>query len=154
MDLLKHLKTESVSRLNPTAPWQVHPTQPVQDAVRLMKDKKVGCVLVCVDRRVVGIFTERDLMKRVLARNQALTMPVGDVMTLDPAAVQPKEPIAHAIRVMQKGGYRHLPVVVDGKPIGILSVRKIMHYLVEHFPATVYNLPPLPQHGTTRREGA
>ena len=43
---------------------------------------------------------------------------------------------------MEEGGYRHLPVVVDDRPVGILSVKRIVHYLVEHFPATVYNLPP------------
>ncbi len=55
---------------------------------------------------------------------------------------------------MEEGGYRHLPVVVDDKPVGILSVKRIVHYLVEHFPATVYNLPPYSQAFLPRREGA
>ena len=55
---------------------------------------------------------------------------------------------------MEEGGYRHLPVVVDDKPVGILSVKRIVHYLVEHFPATVYNLPPGFQTFLPRREGA
>jgi hypothetical protein len=55
---------------------------------------------------------------------------------------------------MQKGGYRHLPVVIDDKPVGILSVKRIVHYLVEHFPTMVYNLPPHSPPTPPRREGA
>jgi CBS domain-containing protein len=154
MDLARNLKTEPVARLNPTPPWYVLPTQTVAEAVQLMRDKKVGCVLVCVERRVVGIFTERDLMRRVLAAGKPLTTPVGECMTREPVTVSPREPISCAIKRMQKGGYRHLPVVIDGRPVGVLSVKRIVHYLVEHFPATIYNLPPNPRAVQQKREGA
>jgi len=56
---------------------------------------------------------------------------------------------------MEEGGYRHLPVVdVTGKPLGVLSVKRIVHYLAEHFPATVYNLPPDPSSVPQSAEGA
>ena len=59
------------------------------------------------------------------------------------------------IRRMEQGGYRHLPVVDEAnRPVGILSVRRIVHYLVEHFPSTVYNLPPDPRTFPQEREGA
>jgi len=154
MDLARNLKVESVSRLHPTPPWQVAPTQSVADAVQLMRDKKVGCVLVCADERVVGIFTERDLTRRVLAPARPLTLPIVDFMTPNPVTLHPKDSISTAIKRMEEGGYRHLPVVVDGKPVGILSVKRIVHYLVEHFPATIYNLPPDPQAIQHKREGA
>jgi signal-transduction protein with cAMP-binding, CBS, and nucleotidyltransferase domain len=155
MDLARNLKHETVSRLNPTPAWHVHPTQPVADAVQLMRNKKVGCVLVCVDRRVVGIFTERDLMRCVMALGKPLSLPVGECMTPNPVTVRRTDTIGTAVKRMQKGGYRHLPVVVDDdKPVGILSVKRIVHYLVEHFPATVYNLPPHPQALPQKREGA
>jgi CBS domain-containing protein len=144
MDLARNLKVESVSRLRPTPAWHVRPEQTVTDAVALMRDKQVGCVLVCVDRNIVGIFTERDLMRRVLAPGRDLATPVAECMTPDPVAVDPMDPIGVAIRRMIEGGYRHLPVVHDGRPLGILSVKRIVRYLVEHFPSTVYNLPPDP----------
>jgi CBS domain-containing protein len=153
MDIGRNLKIESVSRLQPTPPWQVAPTQSVFEATALMREKSVGCVLVCQESKVVGIFTERDLLRRVLAQDKPLSAPVSESMTYEPVSVHPKDPIATAIRRMEEGGYRHLPVVVDGKPVGILSVKRIVHYLVEHFPATVYNLPPCSQ-STHRREGA
>ena len=154
MDLARNLKVESVSRLNPTPPWHVAPDQTVAEAVELMREKSTGCVLVCVGRRLVGLFTERDLMRRVMAVEKPLTSLVGDCMTPNPVTVHPKDSIAAAVRKMEEGGYRHLPVVVDDKPVGLLSVKRIVHYLVEHVPATVYNLPPDTPTAPPKREGA
>jgi len=155
MNLAKNLKIDSVSRLYPTPPRQVVPSQTVAAAAALMRQERVGCLLVCQDERVIGIFTERDLMKRVLAAGKPLTVPVAECMTPNPVVVHPKEPIAAAVRRMEEGGYRHLPVVdEDGRAVGILSVKRIVHYLVEHFPGTVYNLPPDPNHVPNEREGA
>ena len=142
MDLARSIKIDSVSRLRPTPAWNLTPDQSVADAVALMRAKNVGCVLVCLHGRVIGIFTERDLMRRVLAPNRPLTTPLADCMTPQPVVVDPKESISVAIRRMIEGGYRHLPVVHDGMPQGILSVKRIVHYLVEHFPSTIHNLPP------------
>jgi CBS domain-containing protein len=154
MDLARNLKVESVSRLHPTPPRMLRSTETVADAVALMRQEQVGCVLVCDERDIVGIFTERDLMRRVVAPGKPLTTPLSECMTPDPVTVHPKEPIGSAVRRMEEGGYRHLPVVDGGKPIGILSVKRIVHYLVEHFPGTVYNLPPDPGAVQQEREGA
>jgi CBS domain-containing protein len=154
MDLARNLKVESVSRLNPNPPFQVAPAQTVAEAVALMRQEDVGCLLVCHEGRVVGIFTERDLMRRVLAQGKSLSLSVAECMTPDPVTVQSKEPIGLAVRRMEEGGYRHLPVVDNGKPVGVLSVKRIVHYLVEHFPGTVYNLPPDPGMIQHEREGA
>jgi len=155
MDLARNLKIDSVSRLHPTPPLHVHPTCTIAQAVALMRQEQVGCVLVCEANRVVGIFTDRDLMRRVLAEGKPLTSPVGECMTSRPVVVHPKEPIGAAVRRMEEGGYRHLPVVDEaGRPLGVLSVKRIVHYLVEHFPATIYNLPPDPDVIPHEREGA
>jgi CBS domain-containing protein len=76
-------------------------------------------------------------------------------MTPNPEQVHPKDSIAAALRRMEEGGYRHLPVVNEwGQPLGVLSVKQIVHYLVEHFPTTIYNLPPDPGAVPQEREGA
>jgi CBS domain-containing protein len=155
MDLARNLKIDSVSRLNPTPPLQIGPRQPVAEAVALMRQANVGCVLVTQGQRLLGIFTERDLMRRVLADARPLSLPVADFMTPDPVAVRPKDPVGVAVRLMEEGGYRHLPVVNEkGCPVGVLSVKEIVHYLVEHFPATIYNLPPDPGAVPQSPEGA
>ncbi|HVS34507.1 MAG TPA: CBS domain-containing protein [Gemmataceae bacterium] len=155
MELARNLKVDSVSRLHPTAPLRVAPDQTIGDAVRLMRDRRVGCLLVCRDDRLVGVFTERDLLRRVLAVGLPLSTHVADCMTVDPVVVGPKEAIGVAVRRMEEGGYRHLPVVDEaGRPVGVLSVKRIIHYLAEHFPATVRNQPPDPASYPTRPEGA
>ena len=64
-------------------------------------------------------------------------------MTPDPETVAPRDPIRLAVRKMKAGGHRHLPVVDEaGRPVGIVSVKGVVQYLVEHYPAAVYNQPP------------
>jgi CBS domain-containing protein len=155
MDLARNLKIDSVSRLHPTAPRQIAPEQPIRAAVELMQAEKVGCLLVVAEGKLVGIFTERDLLVRVLAAGMPLTTAVADGMTTDPVTVQMKDPISLAVRRMVQGGYRHLPVVdAASRPVGILSVKRIIHYLAEHFPTAVYNQPPDPSAVPRAAEGA
>jgi CBS domain-containing protein len=155
MDLAKNLKIDSVSRLNPAAPLTIAPGQSVAQAVEAMRRESVGCILVCEGDQIRGIFTERDLLRRVLAVGKPLSTPVSDCMTPAPVVVHRKESIASAVRRMVEGGYRHLPVVDEaGRLVGMISIKRIMHYLVEHFPSTIYNLPPDPGVVPQQREGA
>jgi CBS domain-containing protein len=155
MDLARTLKVESVSRLPCTPALQISPEQTVAEAVRLMRQEQVGCILVCLGEQIVGILTERDLMRRVLAAGKPLTLSVAECMTPNPVVVHRKEPIGAAVRRMEEGGYRHLPIVDEaGRPVGVLSVKGIVHYLLEHFPGTIYNLHPDPDVVQQDREGA
>jgi CBS domain-containing protein len=155
MELARNLRVDSVSRLEPTPPRLVELTGTVADAVDEMRRERVGCLLVCQGGRLVGLFTERDLMCRVLGVGKSLATPIADVMTAEPVTVHQKEPIRSAIKKMQTGGYRHLPVVdEENRPVGVLSVKRIIHYLVEHYPGAIYNLPPDPGSVPNEREGA
>ncbi len=155
MELARNLKVESVCRLQPTPPLCLPPTRRVAEAVALMRQHAVGCVLVCERGQLLGIFTERDLLRRVLAPGRRLDVPLSECMTPDPATVEPAESISSALRRMEEGGYRHLPVVdCAGRPVGVLSVKRIVHYLVEHFPTTIHCLPPDPDVYPHTREGA
>lgn len=155
MELARNLKVESVSRLRSAAALCFAPEQTVAEAVAIMRQHRVGCVLVCQGGRIEGIFTERDLLRRVLAEGRSLAAPLSEVMTRDPVTVQAGEPIGLVVGRMQEGGYRHLPVVdCVGRPVGILSVKRIVQYVVEHFPSTIYCLPPDPDVFPLQREGA
>lgn len=155
MDLARNLRIDSVSRLFPTPPHQIAPASTVADAIDLMRQRKVGCIVVCDGERLAGILTERDLMRRVIAAGRPLTTPVSECMTPDPVTVSSKESIRAAIERMEKGGYRHLPVLDERQRlVGILSIKRIVHYLVEHFPGTVYCQPPDPRSIPAKREGA
>jgi CBS domain-containing protein len=155
VELSRNLRVESVSRLDPTPPHAVEDMAPVSAAVELMRREKVGCVLVTRAGKLVGLFTDRDLLTRVLAAGLPLSAPMAECLTPNPVTVHPKDPIQTALKRMEKGGYRHLPVIDDQhRPVGVLSVRRVMHYLVEHFPALVYNHPPDPHRYPDAAEGA
>lgn len=99
-------------------------TTTVVDAARLMMRHNVGALLVVDGTRLIGIFTERDALFRLVAegRNPALTR-VADVMTAQPQTVHPDEPFGKALRMMYEGKFRHLPVVEFDRPLGMVSVR-------------------------------
>ncbi|MGL6075154.1 MAG: CBS domain-containing protein [Fimbriiglobus sp.] len=153
MELARNLKIESVERLEPTAPHQIEADVRVAQAVERLREARVGCLLVTQDGKLVGIFTERDLLTRVVGPGLPLSMPLRECMTPNPVSVGSLDPIRTAILKMQDGGYRHLPVVdAENRPIGILSVKRIIRHIVEHFPHVVYNQPPGPT--AREREGA
>ncbi|MFO0825880.1 MAG: CBS domain-containing protein [Gemmataceae bacterium] len=155
MELSRNIRADSVSRLEPSPPLAIDAAAAVAEAVEALRTGKVGCLLVTERGRVVGIFTERDLLTRVFASGRSLETTMRAVMTPNPVTVAPKDPVRTAIKRMQRGGYRHLPVVdEDGRPVGTLSARRVMHYIVEHFPALVFNLPPDGNQYPEKAEGA
>ncbi len=96
----------------------------VREAARLMKKMRVGAAMVVAKEKLIGIFTERDALFRVLAADRdPATTTLGDVMTPQPQTMHPDEPFLRALRVMHEGKFRHLPVVEFGRPLGIVSVR-------------------------------
>ena len=98
---------------------------PLTDAVRRMDDRRVGAALVLDGERLVGVFTERDLL-RAVARGLASEATVGEWMTRGPETIEPDQTAEHAALLMIHGGFRHLPVVEEGKIVGILSIRDLM----------------------------
>ena len=99
-------------------------TTTVADAARLMKQQNIGALLVLDSSRLIGIFTERDALFRVLAAGcDPNTTRLGDVMTAQPQTIAPDEPFLHALRIMHEGKFRHMPVVEFGRPLGMVSVR-------------------------------
>ena len=106
----------------------------VSKAAKLMAAKNVGAIMVVEDDRLVGIFTERDVVFRVVARGlDAQATRLADVMTRAPHTVEPDKPFGYALLLMQEKGFRHLPVIEDGKPIGIVSARSAMDPELEEF---------------------
>lgn len=130
---------------------------PVLEAVQLMSDRHTGCVLVVRAGKLKGIFTDRDVVSRVVAAGiDPAKTAVRRVMTPTPETLRPTDSIAFALNLMSLGGYRHIPLVdKSGAPVGTVSVKDIVGYLVGFFPKSVINLPPRPRANYTRqREGA
>jgi CBS domain-containing protein len=130
-------------RPKPRAPLTLGPDDPVETAWRLMRDERVGCVLVVEDGALVGILTERDLLMRVDGPHS--TRPVRELMTPDPETLSPDDPIVYALNKMSVGGFRHVPLVdAAGHPVGVVSVKDVVNYIVDFFPNDVLTVPPSP----------
>jgi CBS domain-containing protein len=126
------------------------------EALRMMRERRQGCVLVTEKGRLVGIFTERDvLMKVVGTRIDLERTPLRPVMTRDPVTLPADASVAYALNKMVGEGFRHVPLVNDdGRPVGVVSMRDIIEYLSGSFPKDVLNLPPEPTRSFRNREGA
>lgn len=119
---------------------------PIRDAIHLMQTKRIGCVLVTSHNKLLGIFTERDVLKKIIgAAFDLRSTPITEVMTINPQALNDDDTIAYALNFMDLGGYRHIPIVNEQfEPLGVVSVKDIVSYLVQHFADEVLNLPPHP----------
>ncbi len=154
MDFQLSLESEGIASAYPDQPLATTVDATVGQALQLLRAQRNGAVLICDGVKLVGILTERDALK-LMASSADLTQPVSKVMSSPPATIPANSTVAEAIRTMAEGGYRHLPMVDgDGRPTGVVAVHGIVHYLADHFPATVYNLPPNPKTATKEREGA
>lgn len=100
------------------------PHMTVLEAAKAMKAKSVGSVVVEQGGALVGIFTERDLMNRVVAAGLDVTTTLLDkVMTHDVVGLEADRPLSHALHLMHQHGFRHVPVLEQGKPVGMVSSR-------------------------------
>ncbi len=154
MDFQLSLESEGVASAYPDQPLATTVDATVGQALQLLRAQRTGAVMICEGVKLVGILTERDAL-RLMATGTDFSRPVREVMSSPPATIPSTATVADAIRTMAEGGYRHLPMVDgEGRPTGVVAVHGIVHYLVDHFPATVYNLPPNPNTSTKEREGA
>ncbi|MBD0281669.1 MAG: CBS domain-containing protein [Thermoleophilaceae bacterium] len=108
----------------------VEPDLPLAEVAKRMVSRDVGAALVTEGARLVGIVTERDIL-RAVARGIQESAVVTDCMTSDPETMDPNESTEHAAVLMLHGGFRHLPVVEGGGVVGMLSIRDLMRVALE-----------------------
>jgi signal-transduction protein with cAMP-binding, CBS, and nucleotidyltransferase domain len=154
MELARNLRSDKISHLDLAPVDEIPSTALVSDAWDLMQRQAVGCVLIRDSGVLKGIFTERDLIRKVLATGLSLETPITEVMTPDVVTMEDSQPIISAMREMENGGYRNLPILdPQGKTRGVLSMKQLVSYCIEHYPNSIYNYPPTPEPNSTP-EGA
>jgi len=124
---------ESIGAIGLKTPITVRVSTPLSECIKLLQDNRIGSLLVTSDDgRVVGIFTERDCIRKVVGKVEQLgSRVVGDFMTPDPMREHPDSTLAYALNLMSNGGFRHVPIVdQDDMPIGMVSVKDVVDYLV------------------------
>jgi CBS domain-containing protein len=117
----------------------------VKDVVAAMlAGRQAGVLVLDGTGRLAGIFTERDVLTRVVGRGVDVAQTtVGQVMTAKPEALRPDDRVAYALHCMSVAGYRTVPVVdADGRPIGVVTASDVIQWLANLFPETVMNLAP------------
>ena len=155
MQIDQSIKMVQVMALRMDPPMVLDASTPLREVVHRMRDENAGCAVITHKDQLAGIFTERDLVARVIGTKGALDRPVADWMTTDPGHVNENDTIRKAVRLMQRGGYRNIPVVDSkGNVIGCVRHKDIVNYLAEHFSSQVLNLPPDPEQIALEREGA
>ncbi len=141
---------EPIRLLEPRQPLSLPPSATVRDAIRIMREHRIGCVLVVDVGVLVGIITERDLLLKL--DGTELDRPIDALMTPDPEALTPEDPIVWALNKMSVGGFRHVPLVdAERRPVGIVSVKDIIDYIVDFFASDVLTVPPDPARGEAWR---
>ena len=155
MQFAQALKREKIKNLTTRGALTASGDTSLGDLIAKMKKAKRGCAVILRKKRVVGIFTEQDALKRGMLNAADPATPIRRLMTKDPTMLQMDDSLADAIRLMHEGKYRHLPIVnPQGEFLGVVSVRDIVFYLSENYPFEVLNQPPDPHQISATAEGA
>jgi CBS domain-containing protein len=139
------LLDDTIATLAPAEPICLTPTATVEDAIAHMLERRQACVLVVDgEGRLTGILTERDVLMRVAgAGREPRRTALRDVMTPSPVALTARDRVAYAVHCMSVAGFRTVPLVdTERRPIGIVTVSDVIHWLAQLFPEAVLNLPP------------
>ena len=129
----RSLMEDPVSVLKPGKAVTLPPTATVTEAMQTMLTRNIGALLIVAgDGKLVGIFSERDLLTKVAGKEpDYATRPVRQYMTANPVTVKPTDTLAFALHKMDVGGYRHMPVMKDGHPLGMISVRDMLRHITQ-----------------------
>jgi CBS domain-containing protein len=124
---------DPVSILNPHTPITIRPTATIREALRIMTERDIGAILVVdANGKLEGIFSERDLLTKVAGIHESYAdLPVLQFMTPNPETVTAKDSLAFALHKMDGGGYRHMPVLSEGLPAGVISVRDMVRHITK-----------------------
>ena len=127
MRLVKHLL-----EAKPRAIHAITPEQPVLEAIRMMADKYVGALLVMRGDELIGIVSERDYARKVILKGKSsAATPVSEIMTSPVLSVAPGDSAHRCMRVMTEKRIRHLPVVDNGKVVGVLSIGDLVKAVID-----------------------
>ena len=133
---------------------QAPPTLTITEAVKLMQDNRAGYIVIAENKKPVGIFTETDLVRQILEQDADWNRPVRDFMTPNPVTLTMQDTVGAAIDVMGTRRFYHIPLVDEkGELVNVISVRTLIRFLAEFYPAEVLNLPPAPNQIMETQEG-
>lgn len=149
--LLKEKKIREV--VNPRL-IQAPPDISVQRAIEFMQENQSAYIVVAENKKAIGILTETDVIRKIMETDVDWKRPIREFMTPNPIVLSPNDTVGRAIDLMAEHRFYHIPLVDEkGDLTGILSVRTLIRFLAEFYPAEIYNLPPNPNQIMQTPEG-
>ncbi len=143
MSIEKAFENTKVWHLKLNNPLTIEEGTTLRDTIRQMQERNTGCVTILRKKRVVGVFTERDILRKVVMARSSLDEAVEKHMTQEPTVASRDTSVGEIMKIMEINEIRHVPLVDNRKEfVGIVSIRNIIDFLAEHYPAEVLNLPP------------
>ncbi len=150
-DLLKENRVSIVAHLQCI---QASPDAAIAEVLDRMRNNKSGYVVLTEQGKVAGIFTEVDVIRKILGQNVDWKQPIRTVMTPNPIVLTRNDSVGTAIDLMGRERFYHIPLVDENKQLaGIISVRSVIKFLAEFYPTEVFNLPPDPHQVMETQEG-
>ena len=155
MGLEQDLRAAKVAHMDLTAYVTVPSGARVGEVLNTMQGSRRNCALVTQGDRLIGIFTDRDVLRKVADAPETWEKQVDHLMTPSPQTVRSDDEVGRALDLMNAGHYRNMPVVDDiGRIVGNLTQFAIIKFLSDHFSQAIYNLPPDPDQTAKARDGA
>ncbi len=148
------LRNERIRVLATREPVIVPPGTSLADGLLRMQEAQGDPLLVSDGDQLLGIVTERDVLLKVLGRDVDLQGPLDAYMTRDPQTLSADATVGEAMRMMDQGRYRNIPLVDEGRLVGIVRQLDLLEYVAEAFPQEILNLPPRPHQQIEEPEGA
>lgn len=125
--------TLPLSAVRLSKPLTIDQSATVREAVALLAGEPSGGLVVLAGDAVAGIFTERDVLKKVAGHNERLDDAVSQHMTADPVVLREDDTMAVALNKMGDGGFRHIPLVRDGRPVALVTARDVLSWVLGRF---------------------
>jgi len=155
MSLEQDLQNERVAHLDLSEYIAVERMRPIRDVIDQMRAEHVNCALIVDQGKLIGIFTDRDIVRRVVDVPGIWDKPIQEVMTPAPVTISPDASIRTALGLIHSRGFRNLPVIDEsGNIAGNMTQYTLTQFLAERFPEEIYNLPPNPKLLPNARNGA
>jgi CBS domain-containing protein len=154
MDLKEEMRSEPVSHLDLSGFVMVNSGTPVREVISLMQQKGAKVCLVAHDEHLIGIFTVRDVLRKVVSEPSTWDKPIDDVMTPNPITITLEASAADALWLMNEKRIRDLPALDNsGKIVGNMTNQTIINYLAARYPTDILNFPPRPDQFPDQVEG-
>ena len=155
MDIEKILRERKIRQLVLSPLVTIESETSLKNAISAMQQNQVGYVLVTENQQLVGIFTERDVLGKVMGEGVDDSRLLKEFMTPSPLTLNPDSSVLEAIQLMDEHGYRNVPLVnAEGNLVGNLSASNIIDFLAESFPQEVLSLPPKANQNFSSVDGA